>query len=120
MLVESVLPRARQRLAMIETIAPVREAAAMMAQVSRGLGPGLEDPVSAIMTRDVAHCRPGDPLSDVWRIMKERGFQRVPIVSGMGAPIGVVYSRDVLQGLLNEVEIEDKFLLEYISGVGYR
>jgi predicted transcriptional regulator len=76
--------------------------------------------VRTIMTRDVAHCRPSDPLTDVWSIMKERGFQRVPIVSGMGTPIGVVYTRDVLQGLLREAEVEDKLLLEYISGVGYR
>jgi hypothetical protein len=38
----------------------------------------------------------------------------------MGTPIGVVYTRDVLQGLLREAEVEDKLLLEYISGVGYR
>jgi CBS domain-containing protein len=130
---------------MIEAGAPVRVAAGLMARphvdllivnegaamigvvtktdivahISCGLGLALEDPVEIVMTRDVAYCSPSDPLPDVWRVMKERGFQRIPVVDDLRAPIGVVYARDVLQGLLREVEIEDELLRDYISGVGY-
>jgi CBS domain-containing protein len=92
----------------------------IVALAGRSFGPGLTDPVDAVMVRDVAHCRTTDPLVDIWEIMKKRGFQRVPVVSGTHVPIGVLYSRDVLQGLLCDAQIEDEVLREYISGVGYR
>ena len=46
-------------------------------------------------------------MLDVWRVMKERGFKSIPIIGGTRNPIGVVYTRDVLQGLLCEAESED-------------
>ena len=145
MLIESILPRARERLVTIDTGTPIRDAARRMAKphvdilvvcedgamigvvtktnivalVGRSLGPGLADPVDAVMVRDVAHCRTTDPLIDIWEVMKERGFQRIPVVAGGNIPIGVVYTRDVLQGLLCDARIEDELLREYINGVGY-
>ena len=146
MLVECILPRARERLSTIETGTPVRNAARLMARphidllvvceggtmagvvtktdivahVSRSLDAGLEDPIGTVMTRAVVYFRPTDPLVDVWRIMKERGLQHVPIVVGACNPIGVAYSRDVLEGLLTEAKVEDERLRDYISDFGYR
>ena len=145
MLVERILPQARELLATAEEGTTIRDAAGRMARphvhllvvgdrkaamtgivtrtdivahVSRNLG--LDSPVDCVMSRDVAHCRASDQLVDVWHAMKERRLQRFPIINASRAPIGVAYVRDVLQGLLSDAEIEDDFLRDYISGVGYR
>ena len=35
---------------------------------------------SAVMTRTVVSCRPGDLLHDVWMIMKDRRLKNIPIL----------------------------------------
>ena len=146
MFVEQILPQARTRLSVVDVGTPVRDAADLMAksridmivvcnagvvagvitktdivaQISRCLESGFGAPVETIMARDVTHCRGTDLLLDVWRMMKERGFKRIPVVDERHNPIGIVYARDALQALLTEVEIEDELLRDYVSGVGYR
>lgn len=143
MFVEKILPQVCERLAVIEAGASIKEAADLLAvphtdlvvvcregavvgvvtksdiivQVSRGAA--LDAAVDTIMTCDVAFCRPADALLDVWQTMKARGVHRIPVVDQNHNPIGVVYARDALQGLWNEVEIDDELLREFISGVGY-
>jgi CBS domain-containing protein len=145
MLVKHMLPRARERLAVIEAEAPVREAAYLMSkphtdlvvvcshgdivgvvtktdivsQISRCTGSGCTTRVESVMTRDVTYCRANELLRDVWSVMKERGLQRIPVLDGARRPIGVIYTRDALQNLLGEAENENGLLRDYISGVGY-
>jgi CBS domain-containing protein len=144
MLVEQIFSRACERLAIIEASASVKDAADLMTrphtdllivcdegvvigvvtktdivlQVSRESGLGA--PVRTIMARDVACCRVTDKLPDVLQVMKERGFHRIPVVNARNNPIGIVYARDALRGLLKEVEIDDALLRDFISGMGYR
>ena len=106
MIVKNILPRALERLAVIEAEAPVREAAALMSkphtdlivvcdhgdmvgvltktdivgQIGRCVGAGCMARVDSIMTRDVTYCRTHEVLLDVWSVMRERGLQRVPIL----------------------------------------
>ena len=146
MIVRNILPRALERLAVIEAEAPVREAAALMSkphtdlivvcdhgdmvgvltktdivgQLSRCMGVGCTVRVDGIMTRDVTYCRTHEILLDVWSVMRERGLQRVPILDEARRPVGIIYAREALQALLSESENEDELLREYISGVGYR
>jgi CBS domain-containing protein len=145
MLVKQMLPRAHERLAVIEAEAPVREAAYLMSkphtdlvvvcsrgdmvgvvtktdivnQISRCTGFGCTTRVESVMTRDVTYCRANELLRDVWSVMKERGLQRIPVLDGARRPIGVIYARDALQNLLGEAENEDELLRDYIAGVGY-
>jgi CBS domain-containing protein len=146
MIVKNILPRAFERLAVIEAEAPVKEAAALMsrphtdlivvcdhgdmvgvltktdivAQIGRCMGAGCTARVDSIMTRDVTSCRTHEMLLDVWSVMRERGLQRVPIVDDGRRPIGIIYAREALQALLSEAENQDELLRDYISGVGYR
>lgn len=146
MIVKNILPRALERLAVIEAEAPVKEAAALMSrphtdlivvcdhgdmvgvltktdivgQISRCMGAGCTAKVDSIMTRDVTYCRTHEMLLDVWSVMRERGLQRVPIVDDGRRPIGIIYAREALQALLSEAENRDELLRDYISGVGYR
>jgi CBS domain-containing protein len=145
-IVETILPRALERLAIIEAEAPVREAAALMSephtdlivvceqghmvgvltktdivgQIGRCGEVGCTARVDSIMTRDVTYCRTHEALLDVWSVMRERGLQRVPILDEAHRPLGIIYAREALQALLSESETEDKLLRDYISGVGYR
>lgn len=146
MIVENLLPRALERLAVIEAGAPVRDAAALMSkphtdlivvcdngemagvltktdivgEIGRCMGAGCTARVDSIMTRDVTYCRTHEILLDVWAVMKERGLQRVPILDEARRPLGIIYAREALQALLSESENEDELLRDYISGVGYR
>ncbi len=144
--VRNILPRALERLTVIEVGAPVSEAAALMSkphtdlivvcdhgdmvgvltktdivgQIGRCMGAGCTARVDSFMTRDFTYCRTDDTLLDVWSLMRERGLQRVPILDEIRRPLGIIYAREALQALLSESENEDELLRDYISGVGYR
>jgi CBS domain-containing protein len=146
MLVEQVLSRACERLSVIDAAASIRDATDLMAephtnlvivcrdgaaigvvtkkdivvQISRCSGFDLGAPVETVMTRNVAYCRSSDPLTDVWQTMKAREVQCIPVVDDKHMPVGIVYARDALQCLLQEVETDDELLRDFISGVGYR
>jgi CBS domain-containing protein len=75
--------------------------------------------VSAVMTRTVVFCRPGDPLHDVWTMMKDRRLKNVPILDRDSRPIGVLSARDLLEVLLEEVEHEETLLRDYVMNVGH-
>lgn len=146
MIVEQMLSRAGERLAVIDAQASVRDAANLMAQpgtdliivcrdgavtgvvtktdivvqISRNPGSDFNVPVDTIMRRDVATCRSSDSLDDVLHAMKDRGFHRIPVIDDKHAPVGIVYARDALQSLLEEVEVDDELLRDFITGVGYR
>jgi CBS domain-containing protein len=146
MIVKNILPRALERLAVIEAEAPVREAAALMSkphtdlvivcdhgemvgvlsktdivgEIGRCMGAGCTARVDSIMTRDVTYCRTQEILLDVWSMMRERGLQRVPILDEARRPLGIIYAREALQALLSESEGNEELLHDYISGVGYR
>jgi len=144
---ERMLSRARERLAVIGAEAPVREAAELMsrphvdlvvvcgrdgavvgvltktdlvAQIGRCSGAACTTMVRAIMSRDVASCRPDESLRDIWAVMKERRLQRIPLVDQRGKPIGIIYARDALQELLGEVENEEALLRDYVMSIGYQ
>jgi CBS domain-containing protein len=146
MIVRNILPRALERLAVIEAQAPVRKAAELMSkphtdlvvvcaygdmvgvltktdivgQIGRCKGAGCTARVDSIMTRDVTYCRTHEILLDVWSMMRERGLQRVPILDEARRPLGIIYAREALQALLSESEDNEELLHDYISGVGYR
>ncbi len=147
MLVEQIIPQARERLAIIDAAASVAEAAEItsklhadlvivcnatgsmvgvitktdiVAQIGRCGAGGCSARVDTIMTREVFSCRANEWLADVWTALKERSLQRIPVLAEDGEPIGILYSRDVLQSLLGEVEDEEVLLRDYVMNVGYR
>jgi CBS domain-containing protein len=147
MFVGRMLPIARERLVTISWSASVKDAAALMAkphtdivvvcgsdgrmvgvltktdivgQITQCIGSGCTARVDTIMTRDVASCQPGEPLRDIWSMMKIRGLQRIPVVDQVGKPVGIIYARDALQALLGEIENDETLLRDYVMNVGYQ
>jgi len=147
MIVESLLPKAKKRLLTLKEDAPLTEAAAQLgnskgnlivvcngagsmvgvvtktdivSRISQCQGSGCTMSVAAVMTREVAECRPGDPLEDAWSTMKGKGVLNLPVVDQNHRPLGELAARDVLQSLMGEVEHEEALLRDYVMGVGYR
>jgi len=147
MFVERMLPRARERLAVVGAEAPVREAADLMAkphtdlvvvcggdgrlvgvltktdivgQIRQCSGCSCTARVDTIMTCNAVVCGPGDELQAIWSAMKKGGVQRVPVVDQDGRPLGIIYARDALQLLLSEVEDEEALLRDYVMNIGYQ
>ena len=145
MLVQRLLPQARERLVTIADDAPLIEAARLLrsgtdllvvcglggvmtgiitktdvvGQISHCQGCTCVTAASLAMTRDVVLCRPEDPLQDVWSSMKERGLKNIPITDQNAHPLGVLNARDALQLLLKEVQYEEVLLRDYVMGIGY-
>ena len=146
MLVERVLPIARERLITIRHNALLKDAAKLLCDTQGGLvvvcnsdgamvgvitktdvirqishcqGCACTTAAAAVMTQDVTYCHPSEMLHDVWLIMKERGFVHIPVVDQDFRPAGVVNARDALQALLVEADDEGLVLRDYIMGIGY-
>jgi signal-transduction protein with cAMP-binding, CBS, and nucleotidyltransferase domain len=146
MLVEGVVPTARQRLVTIAESAQLIEAARFLRdartdivvvcgsdlaltgvitktdvvrQISHCQGSSCTSAASSVMTRDPVACRPTDWLHDVWLKMKDRRLKNVPITDLEARPLGVLNARDALEALLDEVENEESLLRDYVMCVGY-
>jgi len=147
MYVEQMLPRARERLAIIGAGAAVSDAADLMSkphtdlvvvcdaagimvgvvtktdivrQIRQCSGRGCTARTDTIMTRDVVSCKADQALQDIWSMMKQQGLQRIPVIDRSGKPIGIIYARDALQNLLSEVKDEEGLLRDYVMDVGYQ
>lgn len=53
-------------------------------------------PVSEIMSRDVLHVSPDDPVSKVWYLMLKHKYAGLPVVNEHMRPIGVISQYDLL------------------------
>ena len=104
----------------MESMAGVITKTDVVRQVAQGHESIHTASASAIMTKNVVHCRPSDLLYEVWSSMKERGFVHIPVVDQHFRPSGVVNARDALQALLGTVEDEQSLLRDYVMGMGYR
>ena len=146
LVVERLLPVARERLVTIADDVPLIEAAALLRpgielvivcnaagllagvitktdivnQISHCQGASCVTPAALVMTSEVLFCRPADSLSDVRDWMKERGLKNVPVVDDESKPLGLLHARDILQVLLSDAENTEGLLQDYVMGVGYR
>lgn len=146
MIVEAILPAARERLITLgdearlvdaarllrdvgadivvvrqadETLAGVITKTDVVRQISHCQGTSCTAAASAVMTKAVVCCRPNDLLSDVWSGMKVRHLKNVPILDPDSRPIGVLNARDALEALLEELEYQEILLRDYVMCVGY-
>lgn len=72
------------------------------------------------MTREVIHCRPGDPLEQVLGVMRQNGLVHMPVVDSQARPVGVMEARDALRALAERSSEQTSLLRDYITGAGYR
>lgn len=75
----------------------------------------VELPVSAVMTRNVVTCSPGDSVKQLMSEMTRRRIRHLPVVVD-GQLAGIVSIGDVVKNRLEEIETEANVLREaYIA-----
>jgi CBS domain-containing protein len=65
------------------------------------------EPVSKIMSQQVATVHHGDPVSKVRQIVKERGIHHIPVVNG-DQLVGIISASDVLRVSFGDVFAADE------------
>jgi CBS domain-containing protein len=79
-----------------------------------------EASVTALMSTPIVSCGPDDGLHSVWQMMMERSLQNIPVLDAGAKPVGILDIRDALKALLEQEEIQEHMLTDYIAGIGYR
>jgi CBS domain-containing protein len=74
----------------------------------------LELQVSALMTRHVFTCKPGDSIAELMAEMTERRIRHLPVVEN-GRLAGIVSIGDVVKNRLDEIEAEASSLRQFIT-----
>jgi len=77
-------------------------------------------PVAALMSRRIVFCRPGDDLHAVWQLMAARGLQNIPVFDADSRPVGILDVRDAMQALFDQEQTQERMLINYVGGFGYR
>ena len=88
--------------------------------VARGLhehGAGLlAEPVSSVMTAEVHTCPPTASVHDLAQTMTDHRVRHVPVVDD-DVLIGIVSIGDVVKARLDELEAEQRHMVDYIQNV---
>jgi CBS domain-containing protein len=74
----------------------------------------LDEPVSAIMTRDVVTCHPGTTVEQLMTQMTQRRIRHVPVVDGTML-VGIVSIGDAVKDRIKDLENESQVLHDYIA-----
>lgn len=83
-------------------------------EIARRGAPALDQPIGAIMTRDVVTCGPEDTIAELMQIMTGRRFRHLPVLSG-GQLVGIVSIGDVVKARIEEAVGEAEAMREYIA-----
>ena len=71
--------------------------------------------VSAVMTKAKLKCRPEDSIARALEIMGRSKTRYLPVVTS-GRLIGVISMTDLVSAKLEEVQADNDWMMEYISG----
>jgi CBS domain-containing protein len=74
----------------------------------------LDEPVSAVMTHKVIHCKPSDTVSAIMEMMTTGKFRHLPVVED-GKVVGLISIGDIVKWRVREYENEQEALREYIK-----
>lgn len=77
----------------------------------------FDQPVSAIMTADVASSAPDESVDHLMALMTDRRIRHVPVLVDSRL-VGIVSIGDVVKSRMGELEFERAQLSSYISGSG--
>ena len=57
--------------------------------------------VRNVMQREITSVRPGTPIVEAARIMLDKGFHRLPVMTEGGTLVGILSTLDVIRALLD-------------------
>ena len=73
----------------------------------------LDEPVSAVMTREVVSCRQTDTVAAIMEMMTLGKFRHLPVVEE-GMIVGLISIGDIVKWRIREYDIEQEALCDYI------
>ncbi len=76
-------------------------------------GTVINNVVSAIMTRSVRTCSPGDALDEVLHVMTDGRFRHIPVCDDSGC-VGIVSIGDLVKQKIGQLEFERDQLDQYV------
>jgi CBS domain-containing protein len=79
----------------------------------RGAGV-LDEPVSAVMTREVVSCRQADTVAAIMEMMTLGKFRHLPVIEE-GMVVGLISIGDIVKWRVSEYEMEQEALRDYIK-----
>jgi CBS domain-containing protein len=71
--------------------------------------------VGEIMTRDVIICQPDDDLETIENSMTQNRVRHLPVVDGENL-VGLISIGDIVKSRTREVEVENRYLRDFIMG----
>ena len=74
----------------------------------------LDVPLTAVMTQKVTTCTPADAINSIMEVMTAGKFRHVPVVE-QGKLAGIISIGDVVKHRLQQLEIEQNALRDYIQ-----
>jgi CBS domain-containing protein len=74
----------------------------------------LDEPVREVMTRRVVSCREADTVSSIMEMMTLGKFRHLPVIED-GKVVGLISIGDVVKRRVQEYELEQEALREYIK-----
>jgi CBS domain-containing protein len=74
----------------------------------------VDEPVSAVMTRKVVSCRESDTVSSLMEMMTLGKFRHLPVIED-GRVVGLISIGDVVKRRVQEYELEQEALRDYIK-----
>ena len=80
----------------------------------KDVGGDLEQPVRAVMTKDLIVGVPGDDVDYVMRVMTENRIRHLPILED-GKLVGIISIGDVVKAKHEATETEVRFLRDYVQ-----
>ena len=75
----------------------------------------LDDPVHAVMTRDVVSCAQNDTVGEIMEVMTSQKFRHLPVLDGDDRVVGLISIGDIVKWRLREYEHEQQALHDYIK-----
>ncbi len=74
----------------------------------------LELRVASLMSSEVTTCDESTSVNELMTLMTDKRIRHVPVVQG-GLLVGLVSIGDVVKARVNELELEKRDLLEYVT-----
>src|SRR3984957_10049994 len=74
----------------------------------------LDEPVSAVMTREVVSCRQTDTVAAIMEMMTLGKFRHLPVIEE-GMVVGLISIGDIVKWRVSEYEMEQEALRDYIK-----
>ncbi len=73
--------------------------------------------VADVMTTEVIHCSPETTIDELMGVMTRRRIRHVPVMED-GNLVGIVSIGDVVKARLDELEVQNQSLEQYVTGHG--